>query len=149
SLLALGEAYRILGRDGADFFLVGGCESKIHPVSLTRQCLFGHLSKRNATPEEACRPFDRDRDGTVIGEGAAVLVVEDLEHAKKRGAAPLAEVIGFGSAFDRGRDGTGLARAVRAALNEAGVGPEDVDHVTAHGLGMGKEDAWEAAGLAA
>lgn len=148
SLLALGEAYRILGRDGADFFLVGGCESKIHPVSLTRQCLFGYLSKRNATPAEACRPFDRDRDGAVLGEGAAVLVVEDLAHAKKRGASILAEVIGFGSAFDRALDGSGLARAVRAALSDAGVGPEDIDHVVGHGLGTAREDAWEAAGLA-
>ena len=81
SLLALGEAYRILCRDQADFFLVGGAESKINPLSLVRQCLFEPLSRRNDAPEKACRPFDRDRDGIVIGEGAGVFVLEDLEHA--------------------------------------------------------------------
>src|SRR5258708_4753398 len=85
SLLALGEAYRILVRDQADFFLVGGAESKLNPLSLVRQCLFGHLSRRNDAPERACRPFDRDRDGLVLGEGAGVLVVEELEHARRRG----------------------------------------------------------------
>ena len=72
SLLAIGEAYRILVRDKADFFLVGGAESKINPLSLVRQCLFEPLSKRNEEPEKACRPFDKNRDGIVIGEGAGV-----------------------------------------------------------------------------
>jgi 3-oxoacyl-[acyl-carrier-protein] synthase II len=148
SLLALGEAYRILARDGADFFLVGGSESKINPVSLVRQCLFEQMSKRNEEPHRACRPFDRDRDGLVLGEGAGVLVLEELDHARRRGAAIHAELVGFGSAFDRKLDGAGLARAVRAALADAGVGPEDVDHVNAHGLGTRTTDAWEAAGLA-
>ena len=134
SLLALGEAYRILGRDQADFFLVGGAESKINPLSLVRQCLFEPLSRRNDAPEKACRPFDRSRDGLVLGEGAGVLVVEELEHARKRGARIYAEVVGFGAAFDRERNGDGLARAIRAALAEAGIGPDDVDHVNAHGL---------------
>ena len=82
SLLALGEAYRILRRDQADFFLVGGAESKINPLSLVRQCLFEPLSRRNDAPEKACRPFDRGRDGLVLGEGAGVLVLEELEHAR-------------------------------------------------------------------
>ena len=86
SLLALGEAYRILSRDQADFFLVGGAESKINPLSMVRQCLFEPLSRRNDAPAKACRPFDRHRDGIVLGEGAGVFVVEDLEHARKRGA---------------------------------------------------------------
>ena len=147
SLLALGEAYRILGRDGADLFLVGGAESKINPLSLVRQCLFEPLSRRNDQPEKACRPFDRDRDGVVIGEGGTVLVVEDLEHARKRGARIYAEVVGFGAAFDRDHSGRGLARAIRAALDEAGIGPPDVDHVNAHGLGSVESDAWEVRGL--
>jgi 3-oxoacyl-[acyl-carrier-protein] synthase II len=149
SLLALGEAYRILGRDGADFFLVGGAESKINPLSLVRQCLFEPLSKRNDAPERACRPFDRRRDGLVIGEGAAVLVLEELEHARKRGARIYAEVVGFGAAFDRRKTGAGLAQAVRAALADAGLGPEDIDHVNAHGLSSVAGDAWEARGLQA
>jgi 3-oxoacyl-[acyl-carrier-protein] synthase II len=147
SLLAVGEAYRILQRDQADFFLVGGAESRINPLSLVRQSLFGELSKNDERPEEACRPFDRRRDGTVLGEGSGVLVIEELEHARRRGARVYAEVVGFGAAFDRERSGSGLARAVRAALGDAGVGPEDVDHVNAHGYGTVRGDAWEARGI--
>lgn len=147
SLLALGEAHRILSRDAADFFLVGGAESKVNPLSLVRQCLFEPLSHRNEEPAKACRPFDRDRDGLVLGEGSTVLVVEDLEHARRRGARIYAEVVGFGAAFDKDRSGSGVARAVRAALDEAGIGPPDVDHVNAHGLGSVESDAWEARGL--
>jgi 3-oxoacyl-[acyl-carrier-protein] synthase II len=148
SLLALGEAYRILLRDQADFFLVGGAESKINPLSLVRQCLFEPLSHRNEAPEKACRPFDKDRDGLVLGEGAGVLVVEELEHARKRGAKIYAEMVGFGSAFDRRQDGAGLARALTAALGDAGIGPEDVDHVNAHGLSSRESDVREARALA-
>jgi 3-oxoacyl-[acyl-carrier-protein] synthase II len=148
SLLALGEAYRILGRDGADFFLVGGAESKINALSLVRQCLFEELSTRNDVPEKACRPFDRSRDGLVIGEGAGVLVVEDLEHARKRGARIYAEMVGFGAAFDRKLNGDGLARAIQAALKDAGIGPEDVDHVNGPGLATRRTDVWEARGVA-
>jgi 3-oxoacyl-[acyl-carrier-protein] synthase II len=146
-LLALGEAVRILRRDQADFFLVGGADSKINPLSFVRQCLFGHLSQHNDAPEKACRPFDRRRDGVIIGEGAGVLVVEDLAHAKKRGAPIHAEVLGFGAAFDRGCTGSGLARAIRAALAQAGLGPEAIGHVNAHGLSSVHSDAWEARGI--
>ncbi len=148
SLLALGEAVRILRRDAADFFLVGGAESKINPLSMSRQCLFESLSQRNDVPQQACRPFDRGRDGIVIGEGAAVFTLEDLEHARRRGARIYAEVAGFGAAFDRNREGSGLARAVQAALADAGIGPEEIDHVNAHGLATRESDIWEARGLA-
>jgi 3-oxoacyl-[acyl-carrier-protein] synthase II len=148
SLLALGEAYRILTRDGADFFLAGGAESKLNPLSVVRQCLFEPLSRRNDEPARACRPFDRRRDGLVLGEGAAVFAFEDLSHARKRGARIYAEVVGFGSAFDRKQDGDGLARAVRAALADAGIGPEEIDHINAHGLSTRASDTWEARGLA-
>jgi 3-oxoacyl-[acyl-carrier-protein] synthase II len=147
SLLAVGEAYRILCRGQADFFLVGGAESKINPLSMVRQCLFEPMSRRNEEPAKACRPFDRGRDGLVLGEGAAVFVLEDLAHAEARGARVIAEVIGFGSAFDARQSGDGLARAVRAALKEAGIGPEQVDHVNAHGLSAKEADTWEARGL--
>ncbi len=147
SLLAMGEAFRILVRDQADFFLVGGAESKINPLSLVRQCLFEPLSKRNEAPAKASRPFDKGRDGLVLGEGATVLVLEELAHAKKRGAKIYAEVVGFGSAFDRKKEGGGIARAARAALADAGVGPEEIDHVNAHGLSTVQADAWEARGL--
>ncbi len=148
SLLALGEAARILRRGGADFFLVGGCESRLSPLSLVRHCLFEQLSKRNDEPARACRPFDQDRDGLVVGEGSTVFVVEGLDHARRRGAKVCAEVVGFGAAFDRKLDGTGLARACTAALRQAGIGPDDLDHVNAHGLATRHEDVWEARGLA-
>jgi 3-oxoacyl-[acyl-carrier-protein] synthase II len=147
SLLALGEAKRIIARDQADFFLAGGAESKINPLAMSRQCLFEALSRRNDSPEKACRPFDRNRDGLVMGEGAGVLVLEELEHAKKRGARIYAEMVGFGASFDRHRDGAGLARAIRVALDKAGIGPEDIDHINAHGLSTPEVDAWEAQGL--
>ena len=144
SLLALGETFRILGRGGADLFLTGGAESKINPLSMVRQCLFEPLSRRNEAPEKACRPFDRQRDGLVLGEGAGVFVVEDLEHARRRGARIYAEIVGFGAAFDSRRTGAGLARAMQAALTEAGIGPDDLDHVNAHGLAAVESDIWEA-----
>lgn len=148
SLLAVGEAFRILQRDAADFFLVGGADSKMNPLSLARQSLFQPLTKRNDEPAKAVRPFDRDRDGMVLGEGAGVFALEDLDHARRRGARIYGELAGFGAAFDRQRSGAGLARALRAALKEAGVGPEAIDHVNAHGASTIDGDAWEARGLA-
>jgi len=122
---------------------------------MVRQCLFDALSRRNEEPEKACRPFDRRRDGFVLGEGGGVLILEELEHAKRRGARIYGEVVGFGASFDPpdpkygpdGRSGAGLARAIRAALKEAGIGPEEIDHVNAHGLSAVASDAWEARGL--
>lgn len=147
SLLAIGEASRILRRDLADYMLVGGADSKMNPLSMVRQCVFGHLSQRNDAPDKACRPFDRRRDGLVPGEGAGVLALEDLDHAQKRGATIWAEVIGFGAAFDRGCKGSGVARAVRAALAQARLTPDSIDHVNAQGYGSVNLDAWEARNL--
>lgn len=147
-LLAIGEGYRILSRDQADFILVGGGESKLRPLCLVRHCLFQPLSKLNENPEKASRPFDKKHEGMVIGEGATVLCLEEAEHAQKRGARIYAELVGFGAAFDRQRNGAGLARAIRAALKEAGVGPEDIDHINAHGTSAVEHDVWEARGIA-
>jgi len=147
SLLALGEAYRILTRDQADFFLVGGAESKINPLSMVRQCLFEPLSRRNDAPAKACRPFERQRDGIVLGEGAGVFVVEDLKHARARGARIYAEIVGFGAAFDTKGNGDGLARAIRSAFSDAGIGPRDIDHINAHGLAARASDVAESKGL--
>jgi 3-oxoacyl-[acyl-carrier-protein] synthase II len=147
ALLALGEAARIIRRGQADFMLTGAADSKINPLSLVRQNLFAPLSRRNDAPAEACRPFDRDRDGWVVAEGAGMIVVEELEHARRRGARIEAEVIGFGSAFDRGRTGAGIARAVRAALDQAGIESRQLDHINAHGMSTVDGDAWEARGL--
>jgi 3-oxoacyl-[acyl-carrier-protein] synthase II len=147
-LLALGEAFRITQRNQADFFLVGGAESRINPLSLVRQCLFQPLSKHNENPSQACRPFDRRRDGMVLGEGAGVLVLEELDHARRRGARIYGELVGFGAAFDRGLTGRGIARAIRAALAEAEVRPDQIDHINANASGAVAGDAWEARGLA-
>jgi 3-oxoacyl-[acyl-carrier-protein] synthase II len=146
SLLAVGEAYKTLLRNRADFMLVGGTESKLNPLSLSRNSLFMPLSQR--ADASACRPFDRHRDGTVLGEASGVLALEDLAHAQKRGAKIYAEVVGFGAAFDRRRDGAGVARAIRAALVSAQVTPDQVDHINAHGLGAVQADIAEAKGLA-
>jgi 3-oxoacyl-[acyl-carrier-protein] synthase II len=146
-LLALGEAVRIIRRGQADFMLTGAADSKINPLSLVRQNLFAPLSRRNDAPEQACRPFDRDRDGWVVSEGGGMMVVEELDHARKRGAQIAAEIVGFGSAFDRGRTGAGIARAIRFALEQARLEPRDIDHVNAHGMSTIDGDAWEARGL--
>ncbi len=143
-VLALGEAFRIIARNQADLFLVGGADSKINPLSLVRQSLFEPISRRNEAPQAACRPFDKSRDGLVVGEGAGVLALEELEHAQRRGARIYAEVVGFGAAFDRDRSGPGLARAIRAALADAQVGPELIDHINAQGFSTVEGDVWEA-----
>jgi 3-oxoacyl-[acyl-carrier-protein] synthase II len=146
-LLALGEAFRAVRRGRADLFLTGGADAKIDPITIGRQFLFSPLSRRNEAPEKACRPFDRGRDGIVLGEGGGVLVLEELGHARRRGARIYAEVLGFGAAFDHGRTGAGVARAVRAAMIDAGVGPADLDHVNAQGYSTPLSDAVEAQAL--
>ena len=147
-LLALGEAFRLMGRDCADYFLVGACDSKINPVSFTRHSLFHELSKRNDTPGEALRPYDRTRDGSVLGEGAAVFGLEELEFAQKRGATIDAELLGFASGFDKGKLGSRFAGVIRSALKEAEIAPVDVDHVNAAASGSVELDAWEARAIA-
>jgi 3-oxoacyl-[acyl-carrier-protein] synthase II len=149
SLLALGEACRVLERGGADVFLAGGADTRVNPVSFLRQHKYHTLSLRNDAPEKACRPFDRERDGLVLGEGGAVFVLEEREHALRRGARIRGEVVGFGAAFDRARDGSGMTRAIRAALTEAGVQPDALDHVNAHGDSTRDGDAREARALLA
>lgn len=143
-LLALGEAYRAIGRDLADAFLVGGCESKVNPLSFTRHNTFHALSRRNEAPEKALRPFDADRDGTVLGEGAAAFSLEELAFAQGRGATITAELVGFAAGFDNGHKGAVFAKVIRNALREAGIQPGDVDHVNAGASGSREMDAFEA-----
>ncbi|HKB01062.1 MAG TPA: beta-ketoacyl-[acyl-carrier-protein] synthase family protein [Gemmataceae bacterium] len=144
SLLALGEAYRIVQRDVADVMIVGGAESKMNPLSQTRHNLFQQLSKCADDPAAAHRPFDRDRDGSVLGEAAAAVVLEDLGHAQKRGARIFAELAAFACGFDRARDGTVMAKVIRTALQRAGAKIDEVDHVNAQGLATPAGDRWEA-----
>jgi 3-oxoacyl-[acyl-carrier-protein] synthase II len=124
--------------------LVGGSESKVNPLSQSRFNLFAPLSRRNDAPEKALRPFDRDRDGTVLGEAGAAFALEELGHARGRGAKVLGEVVGFASGFDRAKSGAAFARVIRNALADAGVSPADVDHVNAHGSGAVHLDVFEA-----
>lgn len=144
STLALGEAYRLLKRDAADYFLVGGTDSKINPLSFTRNNLFVPFTRTDRDPATAVRPFDRDRDGSAAGEAAVMFGLEDLAFAQKRGATILAELVGFAAGFDRGKKGPILANVIRNALKDAGIEPDEVDHVNANAAGSIPHDAFEA-----
>jgi 3-oxoacyl-[acyl-carrier-protein] synthase II len=147
-LLAIGEAVRVIQRGSADLILAGGADTRTPLVAMVRYPLFNQVSHRNESPESACRPFDRTRDGMVMGEGAGVFMLEDLEHAKHRKARIIAEVVGFAAGFDPGRSGRGLARVIRRAMSEAGITPRDLDYVNAHAPGTTEDDAWEARAVA-
>jgi len=149
STQAIGEAARILERGDADVVLAGGADSRLDPLSFVAYALLGAVSTADREPAAVSRPFDRDRDGFVLGEGAACLVLETEEHARARGATIHAELAGYGASFDaygvtRPRpDGAGAAQAVRAALKDAGVDAADVDYVSAHGTSTKLNDVME------
>jgi 3-oxoacyl-[acyl-carrier-protein] synthase II len=136
---ALSDALRTLQCDGADLILAGGSEAAITPMGLGGFTSAHALSTRNDNPKAASRPFDRDRDGFVLSEGAGLVVLEELEHAKRRGARIYAELLGSGSSADAHNitaphpAGAGAAKAMEAALRDAHLGPEDVQYVNAHG----------------
>jgi 3-oxoacyl-[acyl-carrier-protein] synthase II len=147
--LAIAEGRRIIQRGNADIMLTGGSDSRINPLSITRFQMFYPLSRQNENPETACCPFDARQTGIVLGEGAGIIVLEELEHAKKRGATIHAEVVGTGDSCDYDLDGTGIAQAIHAALKSAHITPNDVDHVVAQGYGETKLDTAEAKGILA
>jgi 3-oxoacyl-[acyl-carrier-protein] synthase II len=148
--VAIGEAARIIARGRADVMICGGADSKIHPLSLVRMALMNQLSRWTGDPDRACRPFDRDGTGWVPGEGAGILILEDREHALKRGARIHGEVLGSGSGCDGHERGgidpenPGTEIAMRAALRNAGLSPADLGHVNAHGSGHPDWDRAEA-----
>jgi 3-oxoacyl-[acyl-carrier-protein] synthase II len=146
-LLAIGEGCRLLRGGRADLVLAGGADTRVNAMTLVRHYRFSQLSTRNDAPAQACRPFDVERDGQVLGEGAGVVLLESLAHARARGAHIDSEVLGFASGFDRGRHGDGLARVIRAALAAAGAHVHDIDHVNAHAPGTREADTWEARGI--
>jgi 3-oxoacyl-[acyl-carrier-protein] synthase II len=135
---SIGDAYRIIQRDDADVMIAGGAEAAITPMGVGGFAAMRALSTRNDDPEHACRPFDKDRDGFVVGEGAGILILEELEHAKVRGAKILAEVIGYGMSADAyhitgmPEDGDGCFRAMENALKSASLAPHDIEYVNAH-----------------
>ena len=153
SLVALGEACRIIARGRADLMVSGGADSKIHPLSMVRMGLMDLMSRWDGEPSGACRPFDKRRSGYVPGEGAGILILEERDHALKRGARIYGEILGFGSGCDArpggGLDdeGTGTEIAIRAALKDAGVEPSEIGHVHAHGASTIASDAAEANAL--
>lgn len=136
---ALGEAVEIIKRGDAKAMLAGGAEATITPLTMGAFCQIKAVSERNDEPERACRPWDVDRDGFVMGEGAVVFVLEDSEFAHKRGAHVYAEITGYGASADCYHytaphpEGAGAKRAMRKALQKAGVAPEQVQYVNAHG----------------
>jgi 3-oxoacyl-[acyl-carrier-protein] synthase II len=141
-LQAVGEAYRIIQRGSADVMLAGGAESKLNPVGLSHYEILGVLAHADGDPKAAYKPFDGRSRGFVAGEGAAFLVLEELEHARARGARIYAEMAGFGCSSAEGH-----RTAMRIALDEAKARPDAVDHLQACGLGLPAEDALEAAAI--
>jgi len=146
---AIGEAYELIRHDYADVMLSGGTHSMIHPFGVTGFILLTALSTRNDQPAQASRPFDRDRDGFIIGEGAGMLVLEELEHAKARGARIHGEIVGYGSTADAFRitdsheDGRGAIACLKEALEGANLTPEEIDYINAHGTSTSVNDSVE------
>jgi 3-oxoacyl-[acyl-carrier-protein] synthase II len=151
---AIGDAARLIHANEADIVICGGAEACIDKVSLGGFAAAKALSSRYAdTPEQASRPFDQDRDGFVMGEGAGILVIESYEHAMARGATPIAELVGYGTTSDAyhitssPEDGSGAARAMSIALNQAGLTPAAIDHINAHATSTPVGDAGELAAI--
>ncbi len=146
---AIGEAFRIIERGDADVMITGGTESCIVATSLGGFCALKALSKRNDDPQKASRPFDKERDGFVMAEGCGLVVLESLEHAKKRNAHIIAEIVGFGMTCDAYHitapdpEGEGAGRAMKLALLDAKLNPEDVDYINAHGTSTKLNDKIE------
>ncbi len=149
STQAMGEALEVIRRGKADVMITGGTESGLCELGLAAFSIMKALSTRNDEPEKASRPFDKERDGFVSGEGAAILVIEELEHARRRGAPILAEFAGYAATSDAYHvvapcaDGEGAARCMLFALEDAGVRPEEVDYINAHGTSTPLNDLSE------
>jgi len=158
-LLAIGEAYHHIAHGRADLMVAGGSESKIHAVGLIRQCLMNRVAtKYNDRPTESCRPFDADADGSVVGEGSGIVILEDIEHARKRGATIYAEITGFGAsqnfdsdyiAGESNPDAGGITIAIKKALEQADLSAGQIQLLIPHGLAVLNRDHAEAAAIKA
>ena len=150
---ALGTAFRSLQYGDADIMLAGGSEASVTPLSVAGFSAMKALSTRNDEPLKACRPFDKERDGFVMAEGAGILVLEELEHAKKRGAKIYAEIVGYGATCDAfhvtapAENGEGGARAMQLALNDAKITADKIDYINAHGTSTPLNDKNETAAI--
>ena len=151
---SIGEAYLHVAMGTADAMIAGGAEATISPVCIAAFAKMRALSTHNDAPGEASRPFDLDRDGFVMGEGSGLVVIEEFEHAKRRGARIYAEVVGYGLTGDAHHitlptlDGDGSARCMAAALNSGQIDPDQVDHINAHGTSTKANDASESTAIA-
>jgi 3-oxoacyl-[acyl-carrier-protein] synthase II len=136
---AIGEAWRTIKMGDAQVMFAGGAEATVIPVGIGGFCAMRAMSNRNDDPKHASRPFDKERDGFVMGEGAGILVLEDLEHAKKRGARIYCEIVGYGNTADAyhltspSPGGEGASRSMKMALRGAGLNPTDISYINAHG----------------
>ena len=150
---AIGDAFRMIQHDYADAMICGGTEASVTPLGVAGFSAMRALSTRNDAPERASRPWDRERDGFVLGEGAGILVLETLEHARKRGAPILAEVVGYGMTADAHHittppeDGDGVARVMQAALNDAALAASEIQYLNAHATSTPLGDRAEAAAI--
>ena len=146
---SIGEAFRIIQRGDADAMIAGGVESTITPLAVAGFCALKALSTRNDEPQKASRPFEKNRDGFVMAEGAGILVLEDLEKAQQRGATIFAEIVGFGCNADAyhitapSPNGEGAAKCMQLTLDDAGLKPEDIDYINAHGTSTPMNDLSE------
>ncbi len=150
---SIGEAYCNILAGRSDIMVTGGSEAAVTSIGLASFCAARSLSQRNDEPHKASRPFDKDRAGFVLAEGAGILILEEYEHAKKRGAKIYAELLGYGATDDGHHitaplpDGAGAAKAIRAALKDAGVSSGDIDYINAHGTGTRLNDVAESAAI--
>ncbi len=146
---AIGDSFRILQRGEAAAMIAGGTEASITPLGIGSFCASRTLSRRNHEPEKASRPFDKERDGFVMGEGAGIVTLETLDFAKKRGAKIYAEIVGYGMSGDAyhvtapSPEGEGAERAILKALSDAKLKPEEIDHINAHGTSTDLNDKFE------
>ncbi|MDQ5835806.1 MAG: beta-ketoacyl-ACP synthase II, partial [Acidobacteriota bacterium] len=146
---AIGDSFKIIQRGDADVMICGGAESAITPMSVAGFAAMRALSTRNDDPEHASRPFERDRDGFIIGEGAGIFILEELEFARARGARIYAEVVGYGMTGDAfhitmpDETASGAVRVMQRAIKDAGISPEEVDYINAHGTSTPYNDKFE------
>jgi 3-oxoacyl-[acyl-carrier-protein] synthase II len=150
---AIGEAFETIKRGAADIMIAGGTEASITPSAVAGFGNMKALSTRNDDPEKASRPFDKDRDGFVIGEGSGIVILETLESAKARGANIIAEVVGYGASGDAyhitspAPEGEGAVRAMKAAIDRAGMKPEEINYINAHGTSTPLNDQYESTAI--